>query len=69
MIAKLNSKTHLQNTFFVFLTVSSPFDFKVYKCANQIIKKNFSPKMHADFDADFESVDKVVTNSFEKSYQ
>jgi hypothetical protein len=42
---------------------------KFAKRANQIIKNILFLKMHADFDADFESVEKVVKNSFEKSYQ
>jgi hypothetical protein len=60
VVAKFNFKTHLKNTFF--LAISSAYDFA--KNAN-LKRKNLSQKMqfgykNAEFDADFESVEKVA---------
>jgi hypothetical protein len=63
MVAKLNSKTHLQKRFLVFFQPFRPrlsSKFEKMQCGNQ---KN------AEFDSDFESVEKTAKNLMRKSYQ
>jgi 3-isopropylmalate dehydratase small subunit len=64
MDEKMNSKTHLKNTFFVFCAVSCAFDLKVCKKFAKIffpniVNVNICIK-NAEFDVDFESVEKIA---------
>jgi hypothetical protein len=45
MGAKLKSKTHLQNTFFIFWAVFCAFDFKVWKKYKYDLKNKFLEKI------------------------
>jgi hypothetical protein len=65
MGAKLNSKTHLLNTFFDFEPVFARLTSKFEKSTNMTLKNFFLEKIekvskNAEFHADFESVEKVV---------
>ena len=68
MDAKLKSKTHLQNTFFDFLSRFLRVWLKSLKKVLIWHKKILLSK-NAEFNADFESVEKVVTNVPKKSYK
>ena len=72
MGAKLKSKTHLQNTFFDFLSrflcICSQSSKKVQIWPNKkiFVKKSKKVSKNAEFHADFESVEKVVKNAQKK---
>jgi hypothetical protein len=72
MGAKLKSKTHLQNTFFDFLSrFLRVWLQSLKKSTNITFKKILSKKSkkvskNAEFHADFESVEKVVKNAPKK---
>jgi hypothetical protein len=68
MGAKLKSKTHLQNTFFDFLSRFLRVWSKFEKSTNVTLKKYFFEK-NEEFHADFESVKKVVKKCTQKSYK
>jgi hypothetical protein len=60
--AKLKSKPHLQNTFFIFFEpFFAQFGFRVFQKSKKILK-------NAEFYADFESV-KIVFKNAQKSYK
>jgi hypothetical protein len=73
MGAKLKSKTHLQNRFFDFLSRFLRVWLQSLKKILFLKKKFFfkSKKVskNAEFDADFESVEKVVKKCTKKSYK
>ncbi len=73
MGAKLKSKTHLQNTFFDFLSrvlrVWLQSLKKVLTWPNQFFFKSKKVSKNAEFHADFESVEKVVKKYTTKSYK
>ncbi len=66
MGAKLKSKTHLQNTFFDFLSrflrvwLQSSKKVLIRPLKNFFLKKSKKVSKNAEFHADFESVEKVV---------
>jgi hypothetical protein len=70
--AKLKSKTHLQNTFFDFLSRCLRIWLQSWKKnTNMKTKKNFGKKSkkvskNAEFHADFESVEKAVKKCTKK---
>jgi hypothetical protein len=71
MGAKLKSKTHLQNTFFDFLSRFLRVwlqSLKKYKYGLKIffLKKSQNVSKNAEFHADFESVEKVVKKCTKK---
>jgi hypothetical protein len=72
MGAKLKSKTHLQNTFFDFLSrflrvwLQSLKKVLIWQ-KKKILKKSRKVSKNAEFYADFESVEKVVKKCTQKS--
>ncbi len=75
MGAKLKSKTHLQNTFFDFLSrflrvwLQSLKKVLIWPKNFFLLKKSKKVSKNAEFHADFESVEKVVKNAPKKSYK
>ncbi len=75
MGAKLKSKTHLQNTFFDFLSrflrvwLQSWKKVLIWPKTNSFLKKSKKVSKNAEFHADFESVEKVVKKCAKKSYK
>ncbi len=72
MGAKLKSKTHLQNTFFDFLScflriwLQSLKKLLKWPLKNFFAKKSKKVSKNAEFHADFESVEKVVKKCTKK---
>ncbi len=75
MGAKLKSKTHLQNTFFDFLSrflrvwLQSLKKVLIWPKKNFFFFKSKKVSKNAEFHADFESVEKVVKKCTKKSYK
>jgi hypothetical protein len=63
MVAKFNSKAYLQKSFPVF---SSRF---VGVCLQSLKKMQYGYQKNAEFDSDFESVEKPAKHLMRKSYQ
>jgi hypothetical protein len=72
MGAKLKSKTHLPNTFFDFLSrflrvwLQSLKKVQIWPLKKKMLKKSKKVSKHAEFYADFESVEKVVKKCTQK---
>ncbi len=75
MGAKLKSKTHLQNTFFDFLSrflrvwLQSLKKVLIWPKKKIFLKKSQKVLKNAEFHADFDSVEKVVKKCTKKSYK